>query len=497
MRTEGTTETDQLNDERTELRRLDQFESVDWFGNQARRRSNSFSISILARSAIAILVGFVLGLIFSRWILGLCIIGIAILVGGASLASGAARAAIDRAFSWVGETLGTIFSWIILVPIFLAGFTSARAWMRLSRADPLQLQHTALPTYWLSVDTPERKLRFISAMFAGERLQSRGLPARAVLGLLFAALLLGEGLLRIWGFGSPILYVADPQAGYYPAPHQSVDRYEGRVYINAYGMRSSDYPVRKPAGVFRVLMIGDSTLYGGSYVDQGELYSNLVERALRSSASARPVEVMAIGVNAWGPFNELGYIEKFGIFDADLVLIDLPLNDIYRPLARLYAVPFFRADRPPRLALEEIFDHLAWRSREYVYGPPTGAENAWNRKAGVEAYAELVRRLRSRGTEVMVEVLPSRGAGTAGSVAPVEQADIEELRRAVPSSVIVSYPAGLFRGRGEHIYHDGTHLDVVGHRVYAEFLGNEVTTRSQACAQWVHSTGAAATARVL
>jgi hypothetical protein len=497
MPTEGITANPQLTDERVEPRRLDQLQSVDWFASQPRSGSNGSATSIIARSAIATLAGVLLGLIFSKWIMGLCVIAIAIGVGWASLASSIARVAVDRAFAWLGETLGTLFSWILLTPIFLVGFTLARAWMRLSRADPLQLRRTTLPTYWLSADTQERKLRFVSAMFAGERVQTRGLPATAVLGLLLAALLLGEGLLRIWGFGSPVLYVADPQAGYYPAPHQSVGRYRGRVYINAYGMRSPDYPARKPVGVFRVLMIGDSTLYGGSYVDQGELYSNLLERALASAASSRPVQVMAIGVNAWGPFNELGYVDKFGTFDADLVLIDLPIEDIYRPLARLYAVPFFRADRPPRLAFEEVFDHLAWRARVHVYGPPTSAERAWDGKAGIEAYARLVQRFRSQGAEVMVEVLPSQAAGTTGSIAPKEQADMERLRRAVSSPVIVSYPAGLFRSAGEHIYHDWTHLDVTGHRAYADFLRSEITTRSQAWARWIHPIGATASARVL
>jgi hypothetical protein len=497
MRTEGITANPQPTDERVEPRRLDQLQSVEWFAGRTRTGSNSSAMRIVARSAIAALAGVVLGLIFSKWILGLCIIGIAIGVAWASLASSIARVAVDRTFAWLGETLGTVLSWILLAPIFLVGFTLARAWMRLSRADPLQLRRTTLPTYWLSADTHERKLRFVSAMFAGERVQTRGLPAAAVLGSLLAALLLGEALLRIWGFGSPVLYVADPQAGYYPAPHQSLDRYRGRVYINAFGMRSPDYPALKPVGVFRVLMIGDSTLYGGSYVDQSELYSSLVERALPSPAPARPVQVMAIGVNAWGPFNELGYVDKFGTFDADLVLIELPIEDIYRPLARLYGVPFFRADRPPRLAFEEVFDHLAWRVRERVYGPPTSTENAWNCKAGIEAYARLVQRLRSQGAEVMVEVLPSQAAGTTGSIAPEERADIEWLRRAVPSPVIVSYPAGLFRSRGEHIYHDGTHLDVAGHRAYADFLRNEVTTRSQAWARWIQPIGATASARVI
>jgi hypothetical protein len=97
----------------------------------------------------------------------------------------------------------------------------------------------------------------------------------------------------------------------------------------------------------------------------------------------------------------------------------------------------------------------------------------------------------------MVEVLPSQAAGTAGTIAPEEQADLERLRRAVSSAVVVSYPAGLFRGRGEHIYHDGTHLDVAGHRAYADFLHDEITTRSQAWERWIHPIGATASARVV
>src|ERR1700678_1243495 len=140
MRIEGKTANPQVTDERVEPRRLDQVQSVDWFASQPRSGSHGSAMSIIARSAIATLAGLVLGLIFSKWLLGLCIIAIAIGVGWACLASSIARVAVDRAFAWLGETLGTLFSWILLTPIFLVGFTLARAWMRLSRADPLQLR---------------------------------------------------------------------------------------------------------------------------------------------------------------------------------------------------------------------------------------------------------------------------------------------------------------------------------------------------------------------
>src|SRR5262249_55223140 len=142
-------------------------------------------------------------------------------------------------------------------------------------------------------------------------------------------------------------YVADPVVGYYPQPNVSLVRYGGVVRTNEWGMRSPPASRRKPQGAFRILMLGDSTLYGGSYIDQEDLYSSRVRRQLQESGFPGPVEVLAMGCNGWGPFHERGYIKAFGTFDADLTIVHLPIDDINRPLYGLMSVPFFAADAPP------------------------------------------------------------------------------------------------------------------------------------------------------
>ena len=191
-------------------------------------------------------------------------------------------------------------------------------------------------------------------MFATEAASTGRPPAPrhggVLLATLFALALLAEGVGRLFGFGHPVLYVADPDIGYYPEPSVTLVALRRPVSTNRFGMRSPDVTKEKPAGTFRILMLGDSTLYGGSYIDQADLYASHVgKRSTSAAVSPKKVEVLAMGCNGWGPFHERGFVHKFGNFDADLVLIQLPIDDVNRPLYGLMSVPFFAVQDPPTL----------------------------------------------------------------------------------------------------------------------------------------------------
>lgn len=444
-------------------------------------------------AAVGILIGIAL-IAAQKIVLGSIAIAIAVIIGGSSMLSPALARKFDAAFQRVGFWAAKIVSWLLLAPLFVIVFTAVRLWHRLTRHDPLQLADSDDASYWLPSDAHERKVRHASAMFATHRIQSRrlGLPALAVLAVL--AIVIAEGTLRLKGFGNPILYVTDPQVGYYPRPNQAAEREGGRVEINSFGMRAPEYPQRKAAGVFRVLMLGDSTLYGGSYVDQRELYSRQLEEHLRKTARGRRVEVLAMGVNGWGPFHELGYVEKYGTFDADLAIIALPIGDIYRPQYGLEAMPFLSAASPPRLAIEEVVHHLAWRMRTKQIGQPGPEQLQWSAERGLEAYGRLARLLTERGAEVIFEVLPTEPAAM-GTIREQERRDVERLRArlAAEGPFRVAYPAGLFRGARGRLYHDDVHLHVDGHRLYARYLHDSVTRHSTRWNQWL--TGKAEVAR--
>lgn len=418
------------------------------------------------------LIGAGAGALFWYWqwrTLAIVVWSIAGLVTLASVASPTIRDAINRGFALLGVGLGKLAAGLFLVPLFFVGFSAVHLLHRLTGRDPLRLTLDDRPTYWLPADSPERSAREVRSLFAAERAADgahRRWPAY-LLGLLLI-LGLAEGGLRLFGYGDPLLYVNDPVVGYYPAANQQVSRRGNRIMTNAHGMRSPDFAMPKPAGTQRILLLGDSTLYGGAYIDQDRIYANRLSALL--STPERPVEVLNMGVNGWGPQHETAWVKRFGHFDADLAIITLPYGDVFRPLTGLTTKPYLT--QAPTFALQEVAHHLMWRLRSTAVGKPSAEHRQAQGEAGVVAYGALANHLRLKGIPVMIEVLPSR---TAGLDAPgeKEQRWVTLLQYQL-GSYPFGYPKGLFKPDGAAAYHDWVHLAEPGHARYATYLAERV-----------------------
>ncbi|MCA9538674.1 MAG: SGNH/GDSL hydrolase family protein [Myxococcales bacterium] len=393
--------------------------------------------------------------------------GVAIALSGAALASPAARAAIDRSFAALGRGLGRLLAALTLIPLYFTLFPVLRLYAALVGHDPLGLRRSPAPGFWVDRAADARTRRWFATMFAPEP-RAPLHPWRARLVGALVVLALAEGGLRLAGYGDPVLYLDDVQVGYLPAPHQSVRRLGGTISINNAGMRAPPFGPR-PAGGLRILMLGDSTLYGGSYIDQPDLYARRLHRALQARIG-RPIEVLNMGVNGWGPFHELGYVATRGTFDAQLVLVALPLGDVFRPLSRLSMTPYLPASSPPSLALTEVAWHLTWRFREMAFGPPSFEEREARGAAGLEAYAELARRLRATGAEVRFVVLPGRRSAIGEPDVPADGL-YDRLADAIAPTP-ADYPVIEFQRAANPagLYHDAVHLSRAGHAFYATHL---------------------------
>ncbi len=316
---------------------------------------------------------------------------------------------------------------------------------------------------------------FAQSGWSGRRFALLPLVASAVVFLAVA-----EVGLRLYGLGTPSLYLEDTAVGYYPKPHQRA-RHPGRIItINNCGMRSPDVLPRKAPGHFRILLLGDSTL-AGTWVANEELYSSLLQSTLNAAAGAQVFEVLNMGVNGWGPFHELGYVKKFGTFDADVAVICGPVWNCQRPLYGLERMPYYPAARPPRLALERVLYDLCWRYRARRLGPSPSSQTEEQRRLGIEAYAELARLLQQHGAEVFMEMLPSPSAtlGLADDV-PAQQMAAQIAERLGQLGVSVKCAGPIFKGvkPANKVYHDGAHFDRLGHRLYADYLADRLRTNS-------------------
>ncbi|MGH1396539.1 MAG: SGNH/GDSL hydrolase family protein [Trichormus sp.] len=148
-----------------------------------------------------------------------------------------------------------------------------------------------------------------------------------IFGVVVVALVLGEiGLRSLFGFGNPLTYIADEQIGYLLAPNQRTRRFGNRIEINQYSMRSAPISKTPAPSTRRVLLLGDSIANGGWWTDQDHTISNLL---MVSLSGHQPTEVMNASANSWGPRNELAYLQKFGTFQSQIIVLLLNTDDLF------------------------------------------------------------------------------------------------------------------------------------------------------------------------
>ncbi len=95
---------------------------------------------------------------------------------------------------------------------------------------------------------------------------------------------------------------------------------------NRYGLRGPDFPEQKEPGVTRVLVLGDSFVFGEGVAFEDTVTAQL-ERLLNARAS-ETFEVINAATAAWDTNCEVNYLEWHGVvFEPDIIMIGYVLND--------------------------------------------------------------------------------------------------------------------------------------------------------------------------
>ncbi len=101
------------------------------------------------------------------------------------------------------------------------------------------------------------------------------------------------------------------------------------VAINGEGLRDVEHQYAKPAGVFCILVLGDSFVEA-MHVPLAATFPRLLEQQLNARRTAARVEVISAGVSGYGTASEVLYFEHEGKrYQPDVVLLAFyPGNDV-------------------------------------------------------------------------------------------------------------------------------------------------------------------------
>ena len=123
--------------------------------------------------------------------------------------------------------------------------------------------------------------------------------------------------------------VANPDLSFVHAPNRSAFLMGVPVSINSEGLRDREFSLEKPPGVYRVMMLGDSTTFGWG-VKQEDTAAKFLERKLNANLPAgyNRAEVINTGVGNYDTVQEVTYYDTIGWkYHPDLVVLVFFIND--------------------------------------------------------------------------------------------------------------------------------------------------------------------------
>ena len=99
------------------------------------------------------------------------------------------------------------------------------------------------------------------------------------------------------------------------------------VKNNRYGFRERNFDSPKPAGIYRIMVLGDSLTWGAGLAPE-ERYTAIAEHLLNETFNDRKFEILNFGISGGPTISERDILQKYkDIVDPDLIVVGFCLND--------------------------------------------------------------------------------------------------------------------------------------------------------------------------
>ena len=285
-------------------------------------------------------------------------------------------------------------------------------------------------------------------------------------------------LQKIVGLGNPLIYEKNILWGYSPQSNQKVSRSKDKnITINNIGTRGlTNWSKDKD---FKIVFIGDSVTYGGSYIDDTETFSEIVCKNKES------MECFNAGVNGYGIMNMLlrsKYDSRFN--DSSMRIFTIIEGDFFRGLRDSKTGNFIFGELvTPVPALFETFNYLFSRYslknlhnkifiNEYYNNNILYQYNVIN--FGLEMLQNEIKRLENLNIKTLIYFHPSLEELKKEKYSELSLY-IKNNAKSAGLSIIDLMPFLInLDYTKDEIYYDKFHLSLIGHRVFSNKIKSDL-----------------------
>jgi hypothetical protein len=271
---------------------------------------------------------------------------------------------------------------------------------------------------------------------------------------------------KFMGLGNPILYDSSLIYGYRPLPGKAYRRFQGKeIKFNNLGIRANEDWQGNINN--KILFLGDSVTYGGSYISNQELFSSLAVKDFKGWQSGNA------GVNAWGVENIYGLVVETNFTPAKVYVTTLTEGDFERGLQRLLGQPFFNIS--PKFAYKELWLYFCCRQNFGRYMDwqsfATPAERKYAIEKAVGKLKKMDEFLRSKGFQHFLFITNSKNQFLG-----IEGKDVLIANLLMDYKLRPTYIVDKLRTKMnlDDLFHDQCHLTKKGHEVWAEVIKEEI-----------------------
>ena len=172
--------------------------------------------------------------------------------------------------------------------------------------------------------------------------------AKIIIIVIFVIFVVCELVLRVClGFCDALLYQSSDKYEYVSQPNQNRKRFGNHLLVNSFSQRSEEPDSTK----VRVLGLGDSILFGGSWIDHDSLATTLFSKETG-------MQMLNISCHSWGPNNSAAYLKEQGEFGAQAMVLVCSSHDAVDKMTFVPVVGVLRGypKKQYKLAIYELFD---------------------------------------------------------------------------------------------------------------------------------------------